>query len=64
MTMEEAGKFILTIHQRGMDEDRKNSILEQHLYLRQPGYGTSYYWKIFGRTGLGRYARKLKREPS
>ncbi|PAP75626.1 hypothetical protein [Rubrivirga marina] len=43
MTMEEAGR----VHQAGtprgwMETEEELLLFEQHLYLRQPGYGTSY----------------------
>lgn len=43
MTMEEAGKIHLEWTPRGwMTTEPNLLIFEQHLYLRQPGYGTSY----------------------
>ncbi len=43
MTMEEAGKIHLNWTPRGWMKTEKELLLfEQHLYLRQPGYGTSY----------------------
>ncbi len=43
MTMEEAGKIHSEWTPRGwMKTERDLLIFEQHLYLRQPGYGTSY----------------------
>ena len=43
MTMEEAGKIHSEWTPRGwMTTERELLIFEQHLYLRQPGYGTSY----------------------
>ncbi len=43
MTMEEAGKIHSEWTPRGwMKTERELLIFEQHLYLRQPGYGTSY----------------------
>ncbi len=43
MTMEEAGKVHSEWTPRGwMKTERELLIFEQHLYLRQPGYGTSY----------------------
>jgi hypothetical protein len=43
MTMEEAGKIHSERTPRGwMKTERELLIFEQHLYLRQPGYGTSY----------------------
>ncbi len=43
MTMEEAGAVHLEWTPRGwMKTEKELLIFEQHLYLRQPGYGTSY----------------------
>jgi peptidyl-dipeptidase Dcp len=43
MTMEEAGRVHMEWTPRGwMKTERDLLIFEQHLYLRQPGYGTSY----------------------
>ncbi|MCP4082449.1 MAG: DUF885 domain-containing protein, partial [Planctomycetaceae bacterium] len=43
MTMEEAGGIHLEWTPRGwMKTEKELLIFEQHLYLRQPGYGTSY----------------------
>ena len=43
MTMEEAGKVHMDWTPRGwMKTEKELLIFEQHLYLRQPGYGTSY----------------------
>ena len=43
MTMEEAGGIHSTYTPRGWMKTEKELLLfEQHLYLRQPGYGTSY----------------------
>ena len=43
MTMEKAGKIHSEWTPRGwMKTERDLLIFEQHLYLRQPGYGTSY----------------------
>ena len=49
MTMEEAGGIHMAWTPRGwMKTEKELLIFEQHLYLRQPGYGTSYitgkYW--------------------
>jgi hypothetical protein len=49
MTMEEAGGIHMEWTPRGwMKTEKELLIFEQHLYLRQPGYGTSYvtgkYW--------------------
>ncbi len=43
MTMEEAGKIHSEYTPRGwMKTEKELLIFEQHLYMRQPGYGTSY----------------------
>lgn len=43
LTMEEAGKIHMEYTPRGwMKTEKELLIFEQHLYLRQPGYGTSY----------------------
>lgn len=43
MTMEEAGSVHMDGTPRGwMETEEELLIFEQHLYLRQPGYGTSY----------------------
>ncbi|TRY30144.1 DUF885 domain-containing protein [Aliiglaciecola sp. M165] len=43
MTMEDAGKIHMNYTPRGwMKTEPDLLIFEQHLYLRQPGYGTSY----------------------
>ena len=43
MTMEEAGSIHSEYTPRGwMKTEKELLIFEQHLYLRQPGYGTSY----------------------
>jgi hypothetical protein len=43
MTMEEAGRIHMDWTPRGwMKTEEELLIFEQHLYLRQPGYGTSY----------------------
>lgn len=60
MTMEEAGGIHMEWTPRGwMKTEKELLIFEQHLYLRQPGYGTSYvtgkYW--LERT-LADYARQ------
>jgi len=60
MTMEEAGTVHMDWTPRGwMKTEKELLIFEQHLYLRQPGYGTSYvtgkYW--LERT-LADYARQ------
>ena len=43
MTMEQAGEIHMNYTPRGwMKTEPDLLIFEQHLYLRQPGYGTSY----------------------
>jgi len=43
MTMEDAGRIHMEYTPRGwMSTEEELLIFEQHLYLRQPGYGTSY----------------------
>ena len=43
MSMEDAGKIHSEYTPRGwMKTEKELLIFEQHLYLRQPGYGTSY----------------------
>ena len=43
MTMEEAGGVHMEWTPRGwMETEKELLVFEQHLYLRQPGYGTSY----------------------
>ncbi|MCX7552283.1 hypothetical protein OS175_00205 [Marinicella sp. S1101] len=43
MTMEKAGEIHMNYTPRGwMKTEKELLIFEQHLYLRQPGYGTSY----------------------
>ncbi len=62
MTMEEAGGLHMNLTPRGwMKTEPGLRIFEQHLYLRQPGYGTSY---ITGKALLERtladYARQVE----
>lgn len=62
MTMEEAGKIHAEYTPRGWMKTEKELLkFEQHLYLRQPGYGTSY---ITGKhlidLALAEYARKME----
>ena len=62
MTMEEAGEVHMEWTPRGwMKTEKELLIFEQHLYLRQPGYGTSY---ITGKYLLERtmtdYAKQLE----
>ena len=55
MTMEEAGRIHQEWTPRGwMKTEEELLIFEQHLYLRQPGYGTSY---VTGKYLLERNAR-------
>jgi hypothetical protein len=43
LTMEEAGKIHSEYTPRGwMKTEKKLLLFEQHLYMRQPGYGSSY----------------------
>lgn len=62
MTMEEAGR----VHQDGtprgwMETEEELLLFEQHLYLRQPGYGTSYVTgKYLLERTLGDYARLVE----
>lgn len=59
MTMEEAGSIHSTYTPRGWMKTEKELLLfEQHLYLRQPGYGTSYITgKYLVENALAEYAR-------
>lgn len=63
MTMEEAGGIHMEWTPRGwMKTEKELLIFEQHLYLRQPGYGTSYVTgKYLLEQTLADYA-KLKEE--
>jgi hypothetical protein len=67
MTMEEAGNIHSEYTPRGwMKTEKELRIFEQHLYLRQPGYGTSYITgKYLIENAMAEYARikELKREP-
>ena len=62
MTMEEAGAVHVRWTPRGwMKTERELLIFEQHLYLRQPGYGTSYVTgKYLLERTLAAYARQLE----
>lgn len=62
MTMEQAGRVHVQFTPRGwMKTDRKLLIFEQHLYLRQPGYGTSYVTgKYLLERTLADYARQIE----
>ena len=59
MTMEEAGGIHSEYTPRGwMKTEKELLIFEQHLYLRQPGYGTSYITgKYLLENALANYAR-------
>lgn len=59
MTMEEAGGIHSEYTPRGwMKTEKELLIFEQHLYLRQPGYGTSYITgKYLMEHALAEYAR-------
>ena len=59
MTMEEAGGIHSEYTPRGwMKTEKELLIFEQHLYLRQPGYGTSYIpGKYLLEAALADYAR-------
>lgn len=59
MTMEEAGGVHSAYTPRGwMKTEKELLIFEQHLYLRQPGYGTSYITgKYLLENALADYAR-------
>jgi hypothetical protein len=60
MTMEEAGAVHMDWTPRGwMKTEKELLIFEQHLYLRQPGYGTSYVTgKYLLERTLADYARQ------
>jgi hypothetical protein len=59
MTMEEAGSIHSDFTPRGwMKVEKELLIFEQHLYLRQPGYGTSYITgKYLLENAMAEYAR-------
>lgn len=59
MTMEEAGGIHSEYTPRGwMKTEKELLIFEQHLYLRQPGYGTSYITgKYLMEDAMAEYAR-------
>ncbi len=67
MTMEEAGSIHSEYTPRGWMKTEKELLLfEQHLYLRQPGYGTSYITgKYLLENTMAEYARmkESKNEP-
>jgi hypothetical protein len=62
MTMAEAGRVHMDWTPRGwMKTEEELLIFEQHLYLRQPGYGTSYVTgKYLLERTLADYARQLE----
>lgn len=62
MTMEEAGGVHMDYTPRGwMKTEKELLIFEQHLYLRQPGYGTSYVTgKYLLERTLADYARLVE----
>jgi len=62
MTMEEAGKIHAEYTPRGwMKTEKKLLMFEQHLYMRQPGYGTSYITgKYLIDVAMAEYARKME----
>ena len=62
MTMEEAGRVHMDWTPRGwMKTEEELLRFEQHLYLRQPGYGTSYITgKYLLERTLADYARQLE----
>ena len=67
MTMKQAGGIHSEYTPRGwMKTEKELLIFEQHLYLRQPGYGTSYITgKYLVENTLAEFARmrELKKEP-
>jgi uncharacterized protein (DUF885 family) len=67
LTMEEAGKIHSDYTPRGWMKTEKELLkFEQHLYLRQPGYGTSYITgKYLLESTLAEFARKkeLQQKP-
>ncbi|TKD67234.1 hypothetical protein [Flavobacterium sp. ASW18X] len=64
MTMEEAGSIHSEYTPRGwMKTEKELLIFEQHLYLRQPGYGTSYITgKYLLEAAMAAYARDKELE--
>jgi len=62
MTMEEAGQVHMDWTPRGwMKTEKELLIFEQHLYLRQPGYGTSYVTgKYLLERTLATYAKQVE----
>ena len=64
MTMEEAGGIHSEYTPRGwMKTEKELLIFEQHLYLRQPGYGSSYITgKYLLENAMAAYAKHLEEE--
>ncbi|MEO9485763.1 MAG: hypothetical protein ABJG47_20065 [Ekhidna sp.] len=64
MTMEEAGQIHSEYTPRGwMKTEKELLIFEQHLYLRQPGYGTSYITgKYLLEDAMMAYAHKKEKQ--
>ena len=64
MTMEEAGSIHSEYTPRGwMKTEKELLIFEQHLYLRQPGYGTSYITgKYLLENAMAEYAKMKESE--
>lgn len=64
MTMEEAGGIHSEFTPRGwMKTEKELLIFEQHFYLRQPGYGSSYIsGKYLIKEALADYAKKMETE--
>jgi hypothetical protein len=62
MTMEEAGKIHAEYTPRGWMKTEKELLkFEQHLYMRQPGYGTSYITgKYLIDNAMAEYARNME----
>jgi hypothetical protein len=60
LIMEEAGKIHAEYTPRGwMKTEKELLIFEQHLYLRQPGYGTSYITgKYLLENAMAEFARR------
>ncbi len=67
MTMEEAGKIHSEYTPRGwMKVEKELLLFEQHLYLRQPGYGTSYITgKYLLESAMAQFAKmkELQQQP-
>ena len=62
MTMEDAGKIHAQYTPRGWMKTEKELLkFEQHLYMRQPGYGTSYITgKFLIDEAMAEYAREME----